>query len=210
MKPYKTIQGVGAAELTLSKSRFLAFAARVNDEDAAIDFIQRTKRTHWEATHNCSAYIIGCDGNKQKADDDGEPSGSAGKPILEILKKLELRDTVVVVTRYFGGIKLGIGGLMRAYGRAALMGINAAPLVERSLFARLSVNIDYSLLGVLENNLYKQAIPIEDKEFSESVTLTLLTPDGTDEILKNSLLDWTNGQCRITELSKQIREIPIR
>ena len=122
---YLTVSGYGEAEIEIQKSRFIAYVQRAEEEEAAAAFIEQIKKKHWNATHNCSAYVIGGNDQWQKADDDGEPSGTAGKPILEIIKKNQLKDTVIVVTRYFGGIKLGAGGLIRAYGKSASAGLKA-------------------------------------------------------------------------------------
>src|SRR3954468_21919919 len=127
---YHTVKGYGESEIIIQKSRFLTFVERAETEQDAQDFINNIKQLHRDATHNCSAYIIGEHDNVQKANDDGEPSGTAGVPMLEVLKKQGLKDTVVVVTRYFGGIKLGGGGLIRAYGSATTEGIVATGTVE--------------------------------------------------------------------------------
>ena len=132
-KDYQTIQGYGESEIVIQKSRFITYVNRAETEEEAQDFINNIKEKHKSANHNCSAYIIGEHDNIQKANDDGEPSGTAGVPMLEVLKKQGLQDTVVVVTRYFGGIKLGGGGLIRAYGKATTEGIDAAKVVERKL-----------------------------------------------------------------------------
>lgn len=122
-KDYKTVKGYGEKEIVISKSRFIAYVDRAETEEEAINFINKIKKMHYNATHNCSCYMIGEHNQIQKANDDGEPSGTAGVPMLEVLKKQGLQDTVVVVTRYFGGIKLGAGGLVRAYGKATTEGI---------------------------------------------------------------------------------------
>ena len=132
-KDYKTIKGYGESEIVISKSRFITYIDRAETEEEALRFIEKIKKMHSTATHNCSCYIIGEHDHIQKANDDGEPSGTAGVPMLEVLKKQGLKDTVVVVTRYFGGIKLGGGGLIRAYGKATTEGITAAQVVERKL-----------------------------------------------------------------------------
>src|SRR5690625_3970862 len=114
---YYTVKTDGTHEINIQKSRFIGYIARVTSEDKAQSFIQTIKKKHYDATHNCSAYLIGEHDQIQKANDDGEPSGTAGVPMLEVLKKLSLKNTVVVVTRYFGGVKLGAGGLIRAYSK---------------------------------------------------------------------------------------------
>ncbi|MBO1910908.1 YigZ family protein, partial [Microvirga sp. 3-52] len=126
---YRTVKGYGESEYVIQRSRFITFVMRVETEEEALDFINNIKKMHHTATHNCSAYMIGEHDDIQKANDDGEPSGTAGVPILEVLKKQKLKDTAIVVTRYYGGIKLGGGGLIRAYGRAASDGIAAAGIV---------------------------------------------------------------------------------
>src|SRR5690625_617238 len=113
---YYTVKKSGSTQLMIQKSRFIGYIKRVETEEAAQEFINSIKKKHYDATHNCSAYIIGEHDQIQKANDDGEPSGTAGVPMLEVLKKQNLKDTAVIVTRYFGGIKLGAGGLIRAYG----------------------------------------------------------------------------------------------
>ena len=137
-----TVKAVGTSEIVISKSRFIATCKRVETEQEAMEFILSIKKEHHSATHNCSAYIISEHDQIQKANDDGEPSGTAGVPILEVLKKQHLQDTVVVITRYFGGIKLGAGGLVRAYGKATTAGIDASGVVERRLHHLMKVVID--------------------------------------------------------------------
>ncbi|WP_337020026.1 YigZ family protein, partial [Oceanobacillus massiliensis] len=133
LKNYYTVKREGNGQQIIQKSRFIGYVRRVESEEAAHDFIQEIKKKHHDATHNCSAYIIGEHDQIQKANDDGEPSGTAGVPILEVLKKQHLKDTAVVVTRYFGGIKLGAGGLIRAYGSTTSHAINETGVVERQL-----------------------------------------------------------------------------
>lgn len=144
LQRYRTVQKAGEAELEINKSRFIAYVQRVADEADALAFVGQIKKQHWDATHNCSAYILGEFGQYQKADDDGEPAGTAGKPILEVLKRLELKDAVVVVTRYFGGIKLGAGGLIRAYGKSAKLGLHAAGLAERVPHKQVTIETTHS------------------------------------------------------------------
>ena len=150
---YRTVKGYGESEIIIQKSRFITYVNRAETEKEALDFIQTIKQNHHDATHNCSAYIIGEHDQIQKANDDGEPSGTAGFPMLEVLKKQGLKDTVVVVTRYFGGIKLGGGGLIRAYGKATTEGIDAAKVVERKLHHLMKISIDYTWLGKVENEV---------------------------------------------------------
>lgn len=204
---YKTIKGYAEAEYEINKSRFLAFIERVNTEAEAIDFINKIKKLHWEARHNSSAYIIGNRGQIQKADDDGEPSGTAGKPILEVLKKNDVKDIVIVITRYFGGIKLGAGGLIRAYGKATSLGLEAALIVEKIQYVRIAIEIDYTLLGTLENNLRLHHYRIEDKIFTDKVCVVVFVKKGFEDHLIEAVTNWTSSNCILTKLDTLYLEI---
>lgn len=205
---YLTVSGYGEAEIEIQKSRFIAYVQRAATEEAATAFIEQIKKKHWNATHNCSAYVIGENDQWQKADDDGEPSGTAGKPILEIIKKNQLKDTVIVVTRYFGGTKLGAGGLIRAYGKSASAGLRAAGISERQNHTRIGVEIDYTFLGMLENQLRIQGYRIEDKVFTDTIRLIVLEKTGQEELLEQKIIDWTAGQVILTREGQVYVETP--
>ena len=204
---YKTIDKGATAEYEIRKSRFLTFVEPIADEAAGIAFINKIKKQYFDARHSCSAYIIG-HSTLQKSDDDGEPSGTAGKPILEVIKKNELCDLVIVVTRYFGGIKLGAGGLIRAYGKAATLGLENCDIVIRTLFIRIRIDIDYTLLGILENNFHKNFIFIEDKIFTEQVQLFILVKKEETNTLIQEITNWTAGACKITTLNETYKNMP--
>lgn len=208
-KDYKTVLGYGESEIIISKSRFLTFIERVETEEDALLFIEKIKKLHANATHNCSCYIIGEHDQIQKANDDGEPSGTAGVPMLEVLKKQGLKDTVVVVTRYFGGIKLGGGGLIRAYGKATTEGIAAATVVERKLHHVLKVNIDYVWLGKLENEIRHSSYTLRDIQYAE--TVGIYTYVLKDEV--NSFTEWmielTNGQAQVEAVEQLFLEFSV-
>lgn len=194
---YHTVKGYGENEIVIEKSRFIAHVARAESEEEAQDFIQMIKKKHWNATHNCSAYLIGENDQIQKANDDGEPSGTAGVPILEVLKKKHLKDTVVVITRYFGGIKLGAGGLIRAYGKATSEGINATGVVERKLMKILHTKIDYTWLGKLENELRSSIYTVKKIHYLDNVEIeTFVEESGTDAFTE-WMIELTNGQAEI-------------
>lgn len=208
MLEYKTIENTGEAYLEVNKSRFLAYTKHVENEEDAQAFIQAIKKKHFDARHNCSAYIIGERSQIQKSSDDGEPSGTAGAPILEVLKKNELSDIVVVITRYFGGIKLGAGGLIRAYGKATTLGLDNSIIVKKTIFNRYELHLDYDLIGTLKNYLHKQEIRIENKNYTDKVVFTILLPPATAE---NELIDITNlsaGRCQIEDLEPIYLNIP--
>ncbi len=175
MNEYRTVRSNGRAEYEIKKSLFIAYVAPAATEQAAQEFIHTIKKKHYEASHNCSAYLIGLQDDIQKADDDGEPSGTAGRPILEVLRKNAVKDAIIVVTRYFGGIKLGAGGLTRAYGKSATLGLTAAGLISRILCHRFTVTLDYTCQGVLENQLLLHHFPIINRVFLEQVLLTILS-----------------------------------
>ena len=203
---YFTVKGYGEHEITIQKSRFIAFTERVETEEQAQEFIQTIKKKHRDANHNCSAYMIGEHDQIQKANDDGEPSGTAGVPILEVLKKRQLKDTVVVVTRYFGGIKLGAGGLIRAYGKATSEGLNATGIVERKLMRVMHTTIDYTLLGKVENELRSSVYKIKEIHYLETVEVETFVEEGNKEEFTAWMVELTNGQGHIITGSTQYLE----
>ncbi|WP_370223768.1 YigZ family protein [Cytobacillus sp.] len=196
---YYTVKGNGQTEIIIQKSRFLAHAARTETEEAAQNFIENIKKEHWNATHNCSAYLIGENDQIQKANDDGEPSGTAGVPILEVLKKKKLKNTTVVITRYFGGIKLGAGGLIRAYGKAASEGIKAAGTVERILMKTIHAKVDYTWLGKLENEIRSSAFSLKEIHYLDKVNLEVLVEENQTDNYKEWITGLTNGQAEFEE-----------
>lgn len=195
---YYTVSLKGEHEIVIQKSRFIAHLARVETEEAAQNFIAEIKKQHWNATHNCSAYLIGEHDQIQKANDDGEPSGTAGVPILEVLKKKGLKDTVVVVTRYFGGIKLGAGGLIRAYGKATSEGIEATGVVLRKLMQVVSTKIDYTWLGKIENELRSSVYPIKEIQYLDHVVIDTFVEEGEVGTFTDWMVELTNGQAEIS------------
>lgn len=196
-KDYLTVKGLGETEIIIQKSRFLTYVNRAENEQQAQDFIEEIKLKHKSANHNCSAYLIGEHDSIQKANDDGEPSGTAGFPMLEVLKKQGLKDTVVVVTRYFGGIKLGGGGLIRAYGKATTEGLKSAQIVERRLHFLMKVSVDYTWLGKVENEIRSSNYPLQHIDYADSVELFLYVPVLKEETFVEWITELTNGQANI-------------
>lgn len=194
---YYTVKKAGQHEISIQKSRFITYLSRAETEEEAQAFIQTIKKKHYDATHNCSAYLIGENNEIQKANDDGEPSGTAGVPMLEVLKKRELKDTVVVVTRYFGGIKLGAGGLIRAYGKATTEGINAVGVVKRTLMRLVSVTVDYAQLGKIENELHQSAYQIKEQNYLENVEIIIYVEEGKVDDFCEWITNLTNGEAII-------------
>lgn len=196
---YLTVKGYGEHEIVIQKSRFIAQVNRAESEEEALEFIAKIKKKHWNATHNCSCYLIGEHDQIQKANDDGEPTGTAGVPMLEVLKKRKLKDTVVVVTRYFGGIKLGAGGLIRAYSKSVSEGLNHTGIVERRLTRIMHTTLDYHLLGKVENQLRSSDYNIKKIHYLEHVIIETFVEEKAKETFKKWMTELTNGQAIITE-----------
>lgn len=194
---YFTVKTEGSHEIVIQKSRFIGHVKRVETEEEAIHFVQKIKKEHKDATHNCSAYMIGEHDLIQKASDDGEPSGTAGVPILEVLKKKGLKDTAVVVTRYFGGIKLGAGGLIRAYSGSASQSIDEIGVVKRQLMQLAEIHIDYTLLGKVENELRQSAYTLRNIDYADRVVLHAAFQSGQEEEFQAYVTDMTNAQAEI-------------
>jgi uncharacterized YigZ family protein len=203
---YLTVKGYGEHEIEIQKSRFIAYIDRVESEEEAQEFIQKIKKQNWNATHNCSAYMIGENDQIQKANDDGEPSGTAGVPMLEVLKKKHLKDTVVVVTRYYGGIKLGAGGLIRAYGKATSEGLLAVGIVERKLMRIMHTTVDYTWLGKLENELRGSVYQLKEIHYLDKVEIETFVEEAQTDAFKEWMVELTSGQCELREGEMQYLE----
>lgn len=196
---YRTVRRQANAEIVIKKSRFIGHAKPVETEEEALAFIQEIKQLHKQATHNCSAYIVGERDQFQKASDDGEPSGTAGKPILEVIKHKGLKNVAVVVTRYFGGIMLGAGGLVRAYTDGAVAGIEAADEIVNVLHREVVVDVDYTWYGKLENELHGMGTRVGGTEFTDRVTVRCLPEAHEAGAFIAWITDMTGGQAAITE-----------
>ncbi|WBL14514.1 YigZ family protein [Sutcliffiella sp. NC1] len=194
---YYTVKEYGEHEISIQKSRFIAYINRATTVEEAETFIQDIKKKHWNATHNCSAYLIGENDQFQKANDDGEPSGTAGVPMLEVLKKKGLKDTVVVVTRYFGGVKLGAGGLVRAYGKAVSEGLTSIGIVERKLMRIMHTTIDYTLLGKVENELRNSHYSLKEIHYLENITIDTYVLESETNQFEEWMVNLTNGKADI-------------
>jgi uncharacterized YigZ family protein len=192
---YHTVKEYGEHEITIQKSRFIAHIKRAETESEAQEFIQVLKKKYWNASHNCSAYLIGEHDQIQKANDDGEPGGTAGVPILEVLKKRMLKDTVVVITRYFGGTKLGTGGLIRAYGKATSEGLDTVGIVERKLVQIIHVKIEYTWLGKIEKELRASKYTIKEIHYLAIVEVETYVDESEVQPFMDWMVELTNGQC---------------
>lgn len=195
MARYTTVRNYAFHEIVIKKSRFIGHAKPVGTEEEAVAFIEELKKKYWDATHNCSAYLIGERDQHQKALDDGEPSGTAGKPILEVIKNRGLKNVVVVVTRYFGGIMLGAGGLVRAYTDGAVVGIDAADPIVKVLHREVNVDVDYTWYGKLENELRGRGFRVGEVSFTDRVLVRCLPEAGEAERFQAWITDFTQGQA---------------
>ncbi|MBU5293869.1 YigZ family protein [Anaerosalibacter bizertensis] len=204
---YRTIYKMGEDEILIKKSRFIGYAMPVETEDEAIKFIEEIKTKHRDATHNVYAYVLGEDNNIQRYSDDGEPSGTAGIPALEVIKKEDLRNVAVVVTRYFGGKKLGTGGLIRAYTKGAKIGLEAGVIIDKILFRKVKVRIDYTLYGMVKNYLINKGIYIEDTIFDDAVNLILYIEYEKDEKFRDTIRELTNGTGIIDDIGEEYLSI---
>lgn len=195
---YRTLRGPGEETIIIKKSRFIGYAQPVETEQEAVKFIEGIRKKHWDANHNCYAYQVGFNDEIQKSNDAGEPAGTAGRPILEVIKKEGLKNVVVVVTRYFGGTLLGAGGLIRAYGQTAGAALQAGGIVTRSLFQVVRVEIDYTWLGRVENETLQGGYFIDHIEYLDRVAVLALVQVDQFEQYFNLLTDVTNGQATIS------------
>lgn len=209
MHIYKTTAENGTASYEIQKSRFIAYTSHVETEAEARDFVTAIKKKHFDARHNCSAWVLGADSSQQKSNDDGEPGGTAGNPILEAIKQHGLTNVVVVVTRYFGGIKLGAGGLIRAYSHTASLGLEATPCLEVKPFCLMEAEMDYSLLGTVENWIRNEELRTGETAYLDKVTVRLLVEPTDCEAISTELTNLTAAQCKITIHKPEYMSLPI-
>ena len=209
MHIYKTTAENGTASYEIQKSRFIAYTSHVETEAEARDFVTAIKKKHFDARHNCSAWVLGADSSQQKSNDDGEPGGTAGNPILEAIKQHGLTNVVVVVTRYFGGIKLGAGGLIRAYSHTASLGLEATPCLEVKPFCLMEAEMDYSLLGTVENWIRNEELRTGETAYLDKVTVRLLVEPADCETISAELTNLTAAQCKITIHQPEYMSLPI-
>lgn len=201
-EPRRVVLEEGTGEITEKKSRFIATVKRVESEEEAAAFTEAMKKKYWDASHNCSAVVLGKRGEWTRSSDDGEPSGTAGRPMLEVLLGERLRDVAVVVTRYFGGTLLGTGGLARAYAGAVKAGLAACRLGTVLAGVRMSVETDYTGIGRILRLLEERGIRPLESLYTEKVTLTLPVPLEQKEALEKEITEATAGRAGVTILEE--------
>ena len=192
---YKTILSEGRDEFTVSRSRFIGWSNPVPDEEGALAFIETIRKRQWDASHNVWAYRIGA--SRERYSDDGEPQGTAGLPILSVIRKEGIRDAVVVVARYFGGVKLGAGGLIRAYTRGAKIALEAGKIIQRRPFPSFAIKTDYPYLGVIQREFAARGYLLKDTIYQERVAFTVLVPPEEKEALLTLVGELTAGNSTI-------------
>ncbi len=197
---YETIIGRGEAVLTEKKSRFIATIAHVESEAEANALLAEIRKKNWDARHNCYAYILGKKSETERFSDDGEPSGTAGRPILDILKGNRLTDTIIVVTRYFGGVLLGTGGLVRAYSQSSTMAVESAgesgKLATMRLMRLMNITTDYNLSEKVRYVFTSGEVNITDTRYEENVTFTVAIPVEDADGLMDKITDVTGGRAK--------------
>ena len=204
LKPYQTIQKAGESEIVINKSRFLGYCIPVSSEEEAQEALAQIRKKHYDARHCCYAFRLH-EGGIVRSSDDGEPSGTAGAPILGVLLGAGVENVLCAVVRYFGGVLLGMGGLVRAYGKAASEALSQAGTLQIRVCARLLVAVSYSSYNLLEPMIRQKGYPCE-ADFAEQVTLTLLLPAEESETLITAITEKTDGGAKIQPLGKSLEE----
>lgn len=190
----------GTGKIEEKKSVFIANTAPVQTEEEALVFIEAMKKKYWDARHNCFAYVLGDSAQIVRFSDDGEPSGTAGKPILEVLLGMEVRNVAVVVTRYFGGTLLGTGGLVRAYTQAAQAGMENSPVCTMRYGALLRITTDYNGIGKIQYIMGLRGITIEEPEYTDTVSLKVKVPCEEEDALTKEITEATAGKAQIEKI----------
>lgn len=199
IESFKTIYEGGSGEFVMKKSRFIATVCPVETEEAAISFIEELKKKYWDATHNCSAYIIGTDHVLMRCSDDGEPSKTAGRPMLDVLLAHNLTNLCVVVTRYFGGTLLGTGGLVKAYQSATVEGLNHSLIITKELGQRISISTDYNLVGKIQYYIAQEQLTLLSSQYTDIVCLEILVPPSKYQSFSKKIAELSNGLAFLTE-----------
>ncbi|GIG69162.1 YigZ family protein [Phytomonospora endophytica] len=199
----------GVTEIEIRRSRFICAVARVSTEDDAAAFIAARRREHRAATHNCTAYVLGEHAELGKSNDDGEPAGTAGVPMLEVLHRRGLTDTVAVVTRYFGGVKLGAGGLVRAYGQSVTAALDDVGAVERVPVTIVTIDVDHTRAGRLIGDLHARGHRLGDTRYGTGVAQDVYVPDDELHAFTTWAAEATAGQAVLTRGASTYVEIPV-
>lgn len=199
-KEYKTVYAGGEGEIIEKKSRFIATVRPVESEEEALAFIEEMRKKYWDARHNCYVYSVGMNREATRCSDDGEPSGTAGRPMLDVILGQDIYNVAVVVTRYFGGVLLGTGGLVRAYSSAVQTGLEASTVITKKLGISLKVETDYSGIGKIQYIAGENGLPILDSEYTDKVILHLLVPEDQVQQVKKHITEGTSGRASMEKI----------
>ena len=210
MKKFITIKENSYDEFVEKKSTFITHLVRVTSEEEAREFIQKMKKKHYDATHVCSCYVVGDNNEITRANDDGEPSGTAGAPMLDVLVKNEIKNVCATVIRYFGGTKLGTGGLVRAYGGGVINALKNATLVERKDTLEIRLELDYSLNGKIEYEIEKTNFIVNNLEYSDKIIYTIYVMEEDYDSFQSWIANLTNGQFKILSTHEKQLEFDIK
>ena len=210
MKKFITIKENSYDEFVEKKSTFITHLIRVTSEEEAREFIQKMKKKHYDATHVCSCYVVGDNNEITRANDDGEPSGTAGAPMLDVLVKNEIKNVCATVIRYFGGTKLGTGGLVRAYGGGVINALKNATLVERKDALEIRLELDYSLNGKIEYEIEKTNFIVNNLEYTDKIIYTIYVMEEDYESFQSWIANLTNGQFKILSIHEKQLEFDIK
>ncbi len=197
MADYKIVYSGGSDEIVEKKSRFIANVFPVSEEEEVLQIIEDTRKKYWDARHNCYAYVIGSNDEITRCSDDGEPSGTAGRPILEVITGSGIHNALIIVTRYFGGTLLGTGGLVRAYSKSAQAGIAASKVVIRENGRKASIKTDYNGIGKIQYIAGNMELTTLDTDYSDIVKIELLVPEDKVETLVNKVTEASSGRALI-------------
>ena len=200
---YKTVYKGGTGEIEEKKSRFIASVEPVASEEEAVAFFNKKKKEYWDARHNCTAFTIGEKHENTRCNDDGEPSGTAGRPMLDVLLREDIHNVAVIVTRYFGGTLLGTGGLVRAYQKSVQEGLKNSVIIERHKGCHLTITTDYTGLGKIQYILASANITTLDTEYTEGVCIHTMVPSDRLAMLQNDITQGTSGQAKM-ELGDEV------
>lgn len=199
---YKIVYNGGEGEIVEKKSRFIAYVKPVDTEEEANDFIESIKKKNWDARHNCSAVVIGENNEFSRCSDDGEPASTAGKPMLEVLINEGIHNAAVVVTRYFGGVLLGTGGLVRAYQGAVKEGLAASVIVEKQKGAKYKITTDYNGIGKLQYIIASLNIFTINTEYTENVDIEVMVNSSMEKEFVDKVVEGTNGKVKISRIEE--------
>ena len=210
MKKFITIKENSYDEFVEKKSTFITHLVRVTSEEEAREFIQKMKKKHYDATHVCSCYVVGDNNEITRANDDGEPSGTAGAPMLDVLVKNEIKNVCATVIRYFGGTKLGTGGLVRAYGGGVINALKNTTLVERKDALEIRLELDYSLNGKIEYEIEKTNFIVNNLEYTDKIIYTIYVMEEDYDFFQSWIANLTNGQFKILSTHEKQLEFDIK